>query len=302
MCNLKQGDIRRKVNAAQRSLRRRKERVFVERMLDGQVAVVTGATKGLGEAIVRLFAREGAAVIIGGRTVSKGERLAEEINAAGGVARFYGPLDVTDVQSNRDIVSKTIAEFGKIDILATFAGKTFDGENLDPRASYEKTIDANMTGTYNTVFEVVPHMKKRKSGKIIICSSNGTFNPTTPAYVYHMAKAGCESLTVNLAMELAPIGIRVNCIKPGPIRTSFWDELASGDELDALLEGIAKHEVPMGRIGTADDIAGPALFFASELSAYVTGLCMYVGGGIGHIYSHPQSYLLGKTPTGAPAD
>lgn len=272
----------------------------MEKILDGQVALITGATKGMGEATARLFAREGAIVILGGRTVSKGEKLAAEITAAGGIARFYGPLDVTDVQSNEFIISKTIAEFGKIDILAAFAGKTFDGEHLDAKTSYEKTIEANMTGTYNTVFGVVPHMKERKSGKIIICSSNGAFNPTTPAYVYHMAKAGCESLTVNLAMDLAPLGIRVNCIKPGPIRTSFWDELASGAELDSLLDGIAKHEVPMGRIGTAEDIAGPALFFASELSSYITGLCMYVGGGIGQVYSHAQSYLLGKTPTGAP--
>jgi 3-oxoacyl-[acyl-carrier protein] reductase len=113
-----------------------------------------------------------------------------------------------------------------------------------------------------------------------------------------MAKAGCESLTVNHAMDVAPLGIRVNCIKPGPIRTSFWDELASGDELENLLDGIANHEVPLGRIGTADDIAGPTLFLCSDLSAYITGMCMYVGGGIGYIYSHPQSFLLGKTPTG----
>jgi 3-oxoacyl-[acyl-carrier protein] reductase len=252
----------------------------------------------MGEATARLFAKEGAAVVIGGRSVRKGEALAAEINAAGGTARYYGPLDVSSEESNREAVDKIIAEFGKIDILATFAGKTFDGDGLDPKTAYEKTIDVNLTGTYNTVFAVVPHMKERKSGKIIICSSNGAFNPTTPAYAYHMAKAGCESLTVNLAMELAPLGIRVNCLKPGPIRTSFWDELAEGAELESLLDGIAAHEVPMGRIGTAEDIAGPALFLASELSAYVTGLCMYVGGGIGYVYSHAQSFILGKTPTG----
>jgi len=113
-----------------------------------------------------------------------------------------------------------------------------------------------------------------------------------------MAKAACESLTVNLAMELAPLGIRVNCLKPGAIRTSFWDELASGEELESLLSGIAAHEVPLGRVGTAEDIAGPALFLASDLSSYITGLCLYVGGGIGYVYSHQQSFLLGKTPTG----
>jgi NAD(P)-dependent dehydrogenase (short-subunit alcohol dehydrogenase family) len=136
-------------------------------------------------------------------------------------------------------------------------------------------------------------MKERNSGKIIICSSNGAFNPTTPAYEYHMAKAGCESLTVNLAMEVAPQGIRVNCIKPGPIVTPFWDELLPpGPERDGLLGGIASVEVPLGRTGTPEDIAGPALFFASDLSAYITGLCLYVGGGMCYIYAHGQSFIL----------
>jgi NAD(P)-dependent dehydrogenase (short-subunit alcohol dehydrogenase family) len=270
----------------------------MEKMLSGQVALVTGATSGMGEATARLYAREGAAVIIGGRSADKGAALAAEITAEGGVARYYAPMDVTDENSIRKTVDAALNEFGRLDILAAFAGRTFDGEGLDPKTAYDKTMESNMTGTYNTVFAVVPHMKERRSGKIIICSSNGAFNPTTPAYTYHMAKAACESLTVNLAMELAPLGIRVNCIKPGPIRTSFWDELASGDELEGLLGGIARHEVPMGRIGTAEDIAGPALFLASELSAYITGLCLYVGGGIGYVYSHAQSFLLGKTPTG----
>ena len=269
----------------------------MDKMLNNEVALITGAAGGMGEAIARLFAKEGAAIILGDIS-DKVERVATEINEQGGVARRYGPLDVTSESSIAQTVEKTISEFGKIDILAVFAGKTFDGEGLDPKAAYDLTMNVNMTGAYNTVFAVVPHMKERKSGKIIICSSNGAFNPTTPAYQYHMAKAACESLTVNLAMELAPLGIRVNCLKPGPIRTSFWDELAAGEELDKLLDGIASHEVPMGRIGTADDIAGPALFLASSLSAYVTGLCMYVGGGIGYVYSHPQSALLGKTPTG----
>ncbi|MDR0861652.1 MAG: SDR family oxidoreductase [Oscillospiraceae bacterium] len=267
-------------------------------MLKGQVAIITGATSGMGEAVARLFAAEGAAVILGGRSENKGETLAAQLNSQGKTARYYAPLDVTNPESIAALVAATIAEFGKIDILACFAGKTFDGDDIDPQTAYAATFDSNMTGTYNTVFSVIPHMKAKKSGKVIICSSNGAFNPTTPAYTYHMAKAACESLTVNLAMELAPLGIRVNCIKPGPIRTSFWDELASGDDLENLLDGIAHHEVPMGRIGTADDIAGPTLWLASDLSAYVTGLCLYVGGGIGYIYSHPQSFLLGKTPTG----
>jgi len=268
-------------------------------MLKDQVALVTGATSGMGEAVARLYASEGAAVIIGGRRVEKGAALAAGICASGGVARYYGSMDVTSEQSIKATVDATIGEFGKIDILATFAGQTFDGGDLSLKENFDATMDSNTLGTFNTVFAALPYMKERKSGKIIICSSNGAFNPTTPAYLYHMAKAACESLTVNLAMDLAPLGIRVNCIKPGPIETSFWDELAAqGADIDSLLKGIAGHEVPMERIGKPEDIAGPALFLASELSSFITGLCLYVGGGIGYVYSHAQSYILGKTPTG----
>ena len=269
-------------------------------MLLNQVALVTGATSGMGEAVAKLYAKEGAAVIIGGRRTDKGNKLAADICAGGGVARYYGSMDVTNDDSIRATVDAALNEFGKIDILAAFAGKTFDSEGNSAKENYDKTMEANLEGTYKTVFSVVPHMKERKSGKIILCSSNGAFNPTTPAFVYHMAKGACESLTVNLAMEVAPLGIRVNCIKPGPIKTPFWDEFAMDSaEIESLLSGIAAKEIPMGRIGLPDDIAGPALFFASELSSFITGLCLYVCGGAGYIYSHAQSYIFGKTSTGA---
>ena len=93
-------------------------------------------------------------------------------------------------------------------------------------------------------------------------------------------------------MDLAKYGIRVNCVKPGPIVTPFWDELMEdGPERRAMLDNIANIEVPLGRVGTAEDIAGPTLFFASDLSAYVTGLCMYVTGGMGYVYSFNQSSI-----------
>ena len=183
--------------------------------------------------------------------------------------------------------------FGRIDILAAYAGGTFDGNpNMTQQQVLEKTTAVNQWGMYYTCFAVVPQMKKQKSGKIIICSSNGAFNPTAPAYEYHMAKGACESLTVNLAMDLAKFGIRVNCVKPGPIVTAFWDELMeAGAARDAMLQGIADIEVPLGRTGVADDIAGPALFLASDLSSYITGLCLYVGGGMGYVYAYGQSSI-----------
>ncbi|MBQ8263661.1 MAG: SDR family oxidoreductase [Clostridia bacterium] len=266
-------------------------------MLKGQVAIVAGGTSGMGEATAKYFAREGAVVIIGGTSAAKGQRVVEAIEAEGGVARFYGPLRVQNNEDCLNIVAKTIEEFGKIDILANYAGRTFDGNSgLSPEDTFNITIDVNLKGCFNMVNAVLPYMKEAKKGNIILCSSNGAFNPTTPAYEYHMAKGGVESLTVNLAMELAPLGIRVNCIQPGPIVTPFWDELFTPEQAEArqaTFDRIAYKEVPLNRMGTPEDIAGVALFFASDLSAYVTGLRMYVGGGIGYVYAHGQSALLG---------
>ena len=269
-------------------------------MLKDKVALITGATSGMGKAIAKLFASEGAKVIIGGRNQNKAKAIIADIEAAGGEAVTFGPMDVTSKESIQATVDAIMEKYGRIDILAAFAGGAFDGDpNMSAEERYEKTIAVNQTGTFDTVFAVVPIMKKQKSGNIIICSSNGAFNPSTHPYEYHMSKGACESLTVNLAFDLAPLGIRVNGINPGAIVTEFWDELApEGPERDALFEGISMQEVPMNRMGTPEDIAGAALFFASDLSAYVTGLRMYVAGGMGYVYAHNQSFVLKHAPTG----
>ncbi len=261
-------------------------------MLKDQVAIVTGGTSGMGEAVAKCYASEGAKVVVVGRSEKKANRIVDEITAAGGTARFYQSVDVSKKEDIEAVVAKTIEEFGRIDILAAFAGQTFDGGDMTMEEVLVRTTEVNQYGMYYSCFAVIPQMKKQKSGKIIICSSNGAFNPTAPAYEYHMAKGACESLTVNLAMDMAKHGIRVNCIKPGPIVTPFWDELMEdGPERREMLKGIAEIEVPLQRTGTAEDVAGPALFFASDLSAYVTGLCMYVAGGMGYVYAYGQSSI-----------
>ena len=162
-------------------------------MLKNQIAIVAGGTSGMGEATAKLYAAEGAVVIIGGTNPKKGNRVKDEIIAAGGQARYYGPLNVASKESCQAIVDETMKEFGRT-VERCVAGKSYDGdESMTPEERYQTTMDVNMTGTYNLVFCVVPHMKEAKSGKIILCSSNGAFNPTTPAYDYHMAKAACES-------------------------------------------------------------------------------------------------------------
>lgn len=262
-------------------------------MLKDQVAIVTGGGSGMGEATAKLYAKEGAKVIIADFNEKNAQKVVDEIKADGGFAKFYKKMDVSDRAQVEEIAKLTFDEFGKIDILAAYAGGTFDGNpNMTQQEVLEKTTAVNQWGMYYSCFAVVPYMKKAKSGKIIICSSNGAFNPTAPAYEYHMAKGACESLTVNLAMDMAKFGIRVNCVKPGPIVTAFWDELMDdGPDRRAMLKGIAETEIPLGRTGTAEDIAGPALFFASDLSQYITGLCLYVAGGAGYVYAFGQSFI-----------
>lgn len=269
-------------------------------MLKDKVAIITGSTSGMGEATAIDFAREGAKVVICGRNAQRAQEVVDRIVADGGEAVTFGTFDVEDMDSIKSTVAKTVEKFGRIDILAAFAGATFNNrEDLTDDEMYEKTFAVNTKGVFDTVFAVIPTMKKQQSGNIILCSTNGAFNPITTPFEYHMAKGACESLAVNLAFDLAPDGIRVNCIKPGAIVTPFWDKLMpDSPERDALFDGIAGTEVPLGRMGTPQDISGVALFFASDLSAYVTGLCMYVAGGQGYIYSKNQGFLFGKVDMG----
>lgn len=264
-------------------------------LLTGKIALVTGGTSGMGAATVRTYCAEGASVVIGGTNLKRGEELAQEMNDAGYTARFYGPMDITNDDQIKMIVDSLIDEFGKIDIFCQFAGRTFGPEgNLEniKMEDWDKTINVNLTGNFKSALAVVPHMKKQRSGRIIFCSSNGAFNPTTTTYHYHAAKAGIESVTVNMAFELAPFGINVNCIVPGAIMTPFWDGLMPpGEERDAFTDSIARKEIPMGRMGNGEDISGVAVFFASELSRYVTGLRMFVAGGMGYILSKEGTFF-----------
>ncbi|AFA48619.1 SDR family NAD(P)-dependent oxidoreductase [Acetobacterium woodii] len=264
-------------------------------LLTGKIALVTGGTSGMGAATVKAYCQEGATVIIGGTNITRGENLAKEMCEAGYTARFYGPMDITKDEQIKNTVDSLIKEFGRIDIFCQFAGRTFGAEgNLDNinMADWDKTLNVNLTGNFKSALAVVPYMKEQKSGRIIFCSSNGAFNPTTTTYHYHAAKAAIESVTVNMAFELATFGINVNCIVPGAIMTPFWDALMPpGKERDAFTEAIAKKEIPLGRMGNGEDIAGVAVFFASEQSRYVTGLRMFVAGGMGYIHSKESTFF-----------
>lgn len=261
--------------------------------------MVTGGASGMGEATVRLFAKEGAKVVIGDINVQKGEALAKELNDAGYTVRFYGKMDITKKEDIDFNVQKMIDEFGRIDIFCQYAGgeigSNFNTDNIHMEV-WDATMDRNLKGNVMCYFAIVPYMKKRHSGSIIFCSSNGAMNPPLVTYAYHAAKAGMESMTVNAAFELCRYGIRVNCIIPGPIMTPFWDEVFPKEmpmaEREKFLNDLANTEVPMGRLGRPEDIANVALYYASDLSGYVTGQRTFVGGGMGYINCPEGTFMM----------
>jgi NAD(P)-dependent dehydrogenase (short-subunit alcohol dehydrogenase family) len=270
----------------------------MENMLKDKIALVTGGASGMGEATVRTYLREGATVVIGDYNVEKSEALVKELTAAGYPVRFYGRMDITKQEEIDHTVDAIIQEFGRIDIFCQFAGgevgSNFDTNNVHME-NWDPCMDRNLKGNAMTYFSVVKQMKKRHSGSIIFCSSNGAFNPPVVTYAYHAAKAGMESLTVNAAFELCRYGIRVNCIVPGPIMTPFWNEVFPKDmpqeEREKFLHALADKEVPMGRLGRPQDIANVALYYASDLSGYVTGQRTFVAGGMGYIYCPEGTFM-----------
>ena len=274
-------------------------------MLKDKIALVTGGASGMGEATVRLFCDEGATVVIGDYNVEKGEALCRELTGAGKNVRFYGRMDITKPAEVDATFDKIIAEFGRLDIFTQYAGgeigNDFNLDNLHMEV-WDACMDRNLKGNFHCYTRAATQMKKQRSGSITLCSSNGAFNPPLVTYAYHAAKAGIESVAVNGAFELCRWGVRVNCIVPGAVASPFWNEVFPSDmpqsERDNFHKELANQEVPMGRIGTPEDIAKVALFFASDMSGYVTGLRMFVAGGGGYI-NNPEG-TFGNNSTKKP--
>jgi NAD(P)-dependent dehydrogenase (short-subunit alcohol dehydrogenase family) len=251
-------------------------------LLENRVAIVTGGTKGMGKAIALKFAAEGCDVVVTSRHKEEAEQVAKEIEKLGRKALGL-KADISKNAEVNDMVAQTLKKFKKIDILVNNAGgvDVKGGDTTDAtEADWDHILDVNLKGCFLCCMAVVPHMKKQKYGKIINLSSMGAVHPAVSVLHYHAAKAGVLGLTTNLAFELAPFNIYCNAIVPGPIETPFWDNLQKpGPARDKFFAALCKKEVPLGRMGKPEDIAGPALFLASGLSDYVTGQIIYAAGG-----------------------
>jgi len=247
--------------------------------LDGKVALVTGASTGIGAAIARLFGSSGAILALHYNT-NKAEILevAAGIEAAGGLKPILVQGDFLDTSSVDGMVGSVLEKFGRLDILVNNAGAMLDRSPIDemPEKLYADVMELNLGSVFRVTKKVIPYMKQQKGGVIINISSIAAFTGGAPgAAIYAASKAAVVALTKGLAKELAPFHIRVNAISPGVIDTPFHDKATPQEVYKALVAAI-----PLGRAGTAEELAAAALFLASDqLSGFITGEVLQVNGG-----------------------
>ena len=243
-------------------------------MLNGKVAVITGASRGIGRAIALALAGQGAAVVVSGRSAEALEQLAGEVRAQGGAALAVAG-DVANSADADRLIEQTVAAFGKVDILVNNAGITRDGLLMRMKdEDWEAVLDTNLKGAFFCTRAAAKVMTKQRWGRIInIASVVGEMGNAGQAN-YCASKAGLIGLTKSNAREMAKRSITVNAVAPGFIATAMTDALS--DKVRAELTA----QIPMDKLGSADDIANAVVFLASEASGYITGHVLAVNGGM----------------------
>jgi 3-oxoacyl-[acyl-carrier protein] reductase len=242
---------------------------------ENQVAVVTGAGRGIGHAIALRLAKEGARVASVSRTEANAQKTADEINATrAGAAKAYA-VDVADHGAVQEAAEQIFQDFGRVDILVNNAGVTRDG--LSMRMSmddWDTVLNTNLKGAFHFIQAVMRPMIKQRSGRIINISSIAGLIGNAGQANYAASKAGLIGLTKTLARELASRGITVNAVAPGLIETDMTTVLS-----EEIRQNILKN-VPLGKLGEPDDIAGAVAYLASAEAKYITGQVLTVDGGM----------------------
>jgi cyclopentanol dehydrogenase len=244
--------------------------------LDGKVAVISGAARGQGEAEARLFAAEGASVVLGDIRGELGEQVASEIAAAGGKAVFT-QLDVSQEADWARAVALAESTFGKLDILVNNAAIIgLEGIMETSIELWNRVIAVNQTGTFLGMRAAIPAMRRAGGGSIVNISSVLATIGSGNSASYTASKGAVTALTRTVSVELATEGIRVNAVHPGGVETPMAVECL-GDDVEARRALIATH--PMGRIGEPGEIASGVLFLASDEASFVTGATLVIDGG-----------------------
>lgn len=247
--------------------------------LTGKVAIVTGSTKGIGKASAEALAEHGAKVVISSRKGDACDAVAAEINARHGDGTAIAvAANISDKAALQHLVGETRRAFGRIDVLVcNAASNPYYGPMAGIEdAQFRKIIDNNVLSNHWLIAMVAPEMVERGEGAIVIVSSIAGIRGTPTIGVYGISKAADMALARNLAHELGPHGVRINCIAPGLVKTDFaralWEDPARERETNA--------RVPLRRIGQPDEIAGAVVYLASPASAFMTGQTMVIDGGV----------------------
>jgi NAD(P)-dependent dehydrogenase (short-subunit alcohol dehydrogenase family) len=250
---------------------------MTELSLEGKVALVTGASRGIGRAIASRFAQAGARVVVSSRKLDGVQSVADEIKAAGGVALAV-QIHVGRTDDVTNLVIRTLEAFGRVDVAVNNAGTNphFGPLLTAEEGQLDKILDTNIKGAFRVCKAVAPIMEKQGGGKIINVASIAGLRPSPGMGVYSVSKAALIMLTQVLAVELGHANIQVNAIAPGVIKTHLSELLWQTPQ---IAEPIL-NRTPLGRFGEPEDVAGLALYLASPASDFVTGGVFVVDGGL----------------------
>ena len=244
-------------------------------LLDGKVALITGAARGIGKAIAMKFASEGADVAFTDLVINEvGEQTVKDIEAFGHKVKAYAS-NAANFEETHNVVNQILADFGRIDILVNNAGITKDGLMLRmSEAQWDAVLNVNLKSAFNFIHALTPIMARQRSGSIINMSSVVGVSGNAGQCNYSASKAGLIGLAKSIAKEMGPRGIRANCIAPGFIISDMTNAL-SEEVRNAWVK-----QIPLRRGGTPEDVANVAVFLASDLSSYVSGQVIHCCGAM----------------------